>query len=371
MDRNALYRLEAIGISVEVDVELGNLSRFEVEHDGRHSAPFHRAPWSDDKQPPEGVEGAPHLARISGDFFCAPFAAADVEPAPSHGWTANAPWRLLETRAVEGGGTTATFVLDRPVMGARVLKELTLRDDHPFLYQRHIFEGGAGALPVANHAMVSLPNGGQLSFSPKRWAETPTAPLESDPARGRGVLRYPARSADLQDFPRADGGTVNLTTYPIDEGHEDFAVLVEAPDATFGWAAVVRPNEADMALMLKNPARLPLTMLWFSNGGRFYAPWNGRHRHVLGVEDGCTYSLYGHSASIAPNEMNAIGIPTSISLDPQGRVDVRHVIGAVPTTPGWGRVRKVRQGDDVLIVTDAAGRTLELPFDTGFLSEHD
>ena len=110
--------------------------------------------------------------------------------------------------------------------------------------------------------------------------------------------------------------------------------------------------------MLKNPARLPLTMLWFSNGGRFYAPWNGRHRHVLGVEDGCTCSLYGHAASIAPNEMNAIGIPTSISLDPHGRVDVRHVIGAVPAPPGWTRVRNIRQDDGVIVVRDAAGETL-------------
>ena len=178
------------------------------------------------------------------------------------------------------------------------------------------------------------------------------------------MLRYPARTADLQKFPRADGGTVDLTTYPIDDGHEDFAVLVEAPGATFAWSAVVRPNEGDLALMLKNPSPLPLTMLWFSNRGRFYAPWNGRHRHVLGVEDGCTWSLYGHAASIAPNPMNEIGIPTSISLDPHGRVDVRHVIGAVPTPSGWAGFATVRQGDGVVIVTDAAGKTLELPFDS-------
>ena len=55
-----------------------------------------------------------------------------------------------------------------------------------------------------------------------------------------------------------------------------------------------------MALMLKNPAQLPVTMLWFSNGGRSYAPWNGRHRDVLGVEDGCTWSLYGHAARSPP-----------------------------------------------------------------------
>ena len=219
-------------------------------------------------------------------------------------------------------------------MGARVLKELTLRDDHPFLYQRHIFEGGAGALPVANHAMVSLPQGGLLSFSPKRWAETPTIALESNRRAAAACCAIP-RGPRTPKIPRADGGTVDLTTYPIDDGHEDFAVLVEVPDTAFAWSAVVRPSEGDLALMLKNPTLLPLTMLWFSNGGRFYAPWNGRHKNVLGVEDGCTWSLYGHAASIAPNEMNAIGIPTSISLDPQGRVDVRHVIGAVPTPPGW------------------------------------
>ena len=140
------YRLEASGITVEVDLGIGHLALIEIERDGRKTAPFHRAPWADDAVPPAGTEDAPHLARISGDFFCAPFGAADVEPSPSHGWPANAAWSLVDSRPVAGGGTTATFALEKPVMGARVLKELTLRDGHPFLYQRHIFEGGAGAV---------------------------------------------------------------------------------------------------------------------------------------------------------------------------------------------------------------------------------
>jgi hypothetical protein len=131
----------------------------------------------------------------------------------------------------------------------------------------------------------------------------------------------------------------------------------------------MRPGEGDMALMLKNPARLPITMLWYSNGGRFYAPWNGRHRDVLGVEDGCSWSLYGHAASIAGNALSRIGLPTAIRLDPQGSVDVRHVIGAVPTPPGWAAVRDVRTANGVITVTDAAGAELVLPFDHQFLSE--
>lgn len=367
---NAHHRLEAAGITVEVDLGIGHLALFEVERDGRRTAPFHRAPWADDPQPPDGVEDAPHLARISGDFFCAPFGAADVEPAPAHGWTANAAWSLVESRSIEGGGLTAIFVLERPVMGARVLKELTLRDGHPFLYQRHIFQGGSGALPVANHAMVSLPTGARLSFSPKRCAETPAAALESDAERGRSVLAYPSRSTDLSHFPRADGGTADLTSYPIDEGHEDFAMLVEAPESGLGWTAVTRSEEADMALMLKNSRQLPVTMLWHSNGGRRYAPWSGRHRNVLGVEDGCTWSLKGHAASISANPLSDAGIPTAIRLDPGGDVDVRHVIGAVPTSPGWAPVRHIRSGNGALTLTDAAGAELAVPFDRDFLSEH-
>ena len=119
-------------------------------------------------------------------------------------------------------------MLKRPVMGARLIKELTVRNGHPFLYQKHIFEGGAGAIPVANHAMVTLPNGGRMFFSPKRWAETPAAAPETDPQLGRSLFSYPAETTDLRHLPRAAGGTADLTRYPVGERHEDIAMLVEA-----------------------------------------------------------------------------------------------------------------------------------------------
>jgi hypothetical protein len=139
------FTIVAAGIKVALDLSVGHAASFEVTREGRTTAPFHRAPWADEPEV-AGTEGAPHLARLSGDFFCAPFGATDVEPAPAHGWPANARWEPLGVTAVRDG-VTARFALERPVMRARVLKELTLRDGHPFLYQRHIFEGGAGAIP--------------------------------------------------------------------------------------------------------------------------------------------------------------------------------------------------------------------------------
>ena len=71
-------------------------------------------------------------------------------------------------------------------------------------------------------------------------------------------------------------------------------MLVEAWLAAY-WSAVARPGGGDMALMLKNPAKLPVTMLWYSNGGRSYAPWNGRHR-TCSRRGRWLWSLHGHAA---------------------------------------------------------------------------
>lgn len=366
MNKAPLFRIEAAGASLDLDLGIGHIARLVLERDGRRAAPYHRVPWAEEDDPLAGTGEAPHLARLSGDFFCAPFAGSDVEPAPAHGWPANAPWSVETVCSLPGGGVAARFRLSHPVMGAAVIKEFALRDDHPFLYQRHIFEGGSGAVTAANHAMVSLPTGARLTVSPKRWAETPSRPLEPDPSRGRYALAYPALSEDLTRMPLSGGGHTDLTRYPIAEGHEDFVALLEAEGNGFGWTAVWREGEGDLALMLKDARALPLTMLWFSNGGRFYQPWNGRHRNVLGVEDGICYSLYGHAASIAENALTRLGVPTALHLHRDGSIEVRHVIGAVPVPAGFGPVRTLRSEGDLLVV-EGAETSLTLPFDAGFL----
>jgi hypothetical protein len=138
-----------------------------------------------------------------------------------------------------------------------------------------------GALLVANHAMIALPNGARLSFSRKRWWETLAEPVES--VQGRSCLAYPKRCEDAAEFPGVDGGAVDLHCYPWGAAHEDFVSGVEDPASRLGWTAVVRPVEGDLILSLKNARALPMTMLWYSNGGRDYSPWNSRHLGCLGV----------------------------------------------------------------------------------------
>lgn len=353
--------IRAKGISVSVDLSVGHIADMSVEAGDRRLKPLHRAPWVDEPKErlpeslPEGV------VRLSGDFLCAPFSRSDVEAAPLHGWPANSGWEVVENCPIDGG-RRAHLRLRRKVMGASVDKILTLRDDHPFLYQEHAFSGGSGAISVAHHAMMAMQDGGILAFSPKRLAATPADPLEPDPARGSFLLAYPAQSADLATFPAADGGTTDLTEYRMDRRHEDFVTLIEADHGGPGWTAVARKAENDLVLVLKNPDELPITMLWISNGGRDYAPWSGRHRGVLGIEDGRT--AIGHAASIGDNWLKRDGVATAFELG--GHVSFRQIIGAVPFADSKPP-QTVSTAHGCLSLTMPDGSTREIPFDSDFL----
>lgn len=357
------FDFSAEGISASVDLRIGHIADLTIQAGGRELRPLHRAPWVAEPAV-QTSDLSPGTKWLSGDFLCAPFSASDIEEAPLHGWSANSRWTVEESTAIPGGWR-ARLRLKKKILDATVDKVLTLRDGHPFLYQEHVFTGGSGELPVAHHPMTSMKAGGRVAFSPKRLAMTPKASLEPDPARGRYVLAYPAEATNLQKFPRADGETYDLTRYPADGAAEDFVILVEDEHPGPGWTAVARQAEADLFIVLKNPAELPVTMLWISNGGRDYAPWNSRHRGVLGIEDGRT--AVGHRASVGDNALKRLGVPTSFTLKPDGVVVFRQVLGGLPLDASREAPVGVNVEGNTLVATLPDGRSASAPYDGAFL----
>ena len=354
------HEITAEGIALGFEPDCGMIADLTVTDEGQAVAPMHRVPWIGEDLP---ADTAPHLRRMQGDFFCAPFGGTGQPGELFHGYTANTVWRVMPR---DGGPSLLRAVLDQTVRGALAVKELSVADGHPFLYQRHMFIGGTGDLTLANHAMVSLPNGGRLSFSRKRWFENCAAAPEGDAAAGRSMLAYPRRSEDPTAFPNAAGGTVNLLRYPWAEGHEEFMVAVEEPTTPLGWSAVVRPVEGDLYLSLRNPRVLPMTMLWHSNGGRDLPPWSGRHLHCLGVEEGAALGMLGLSSQESPDPLSAAGQPGALTLIPDGMAEVRHVTGAI-RWPSGQPVAAVQLDGDVLTVTGDWGAERKLPFRGDYL----
>lgn len=332
-------KIAAEGITLSFDPTLGIIEGF----DAGGIAPLHTAPWVGREEMPDDAD--PHLARLGGDFFCAPFGSREGK-SPSHGWPPNSAWQA------EADLAQITATLERKVFGATLTKTLTLQDGHPFVYQSHRFEGGKGEVAIANHANVSLPGGGLIQTSAKLWWETPATALEPDPKRGRSVLAYPAKGT-ATTFPAASG-LVDLTRFPWAPEHEDFVAGLEAPDTTLGWTAVTRLGQGDLFLSLRNADLLPMTMLWHSHGGRDYAPWSGRHRNCLGVEEGAARHMLGLST-----DENLRG-PGALTLG--GNAERRHVIGALPW-PSEEAVANITLGTDTLTVNGILGAHATVPFD--------
>ncbi|HEV7417148.1 MAG TPA: hypothetical protein VGN98_13405 [Tianweitania sediminis] len=140
------HELAAEGIRLRLDLRNGHIVDCLIGAGDRPLRPLHRAPWVDSGEVlPDGTSLG--LARLSGDFFCAPFSRSDLEDAPVHGSPANSAWGFVEQEAVDGGGVSASFRLQRPVLGATIEKQITLRANHPFVYQEHRLRGGSGLFP--------------------------------------------------------------------------------------------------------------------------------------------------------------------------------------------------------------------------------
>jgi len=342
--------LAVSGASVALDPAQGNIRALDLGG----IAPLHTAHWVGHTVPP----GTPAVdANLAGDFLCMPFGASDLTDAPQHGWTANSEWTLQRRDA-----TSLDFELDAKVEGATIRKILHLRPEEPFLYQRHHITGGQGPMTFAHHPMVHMAAGGTLSFSPKYGAITPAEP----PEPGRNFLQPGAFSEDLRHFPGVSG-PVDLHEYPRRTGHEDFITLIEAEDRGIGWTALCRHAENDIILVLKDLTTLPLTMLWYSNGGRDYAPWDGRHTGVLGIEDGCAPGADGLAAATLDNAVAQAGGVTAAILG--GVFTLRHAIGAVARPKGWERVADIRIEAARLTLISPQGEEVSVPFWGGFFAQ--
>ncbi|MEX2537009.1 MAG: hypothetical protein WD273_15535 [Trueperaceae bacterium] len=340
----------------------GQLGPVRFVHNGGIIEPMHRAPWADEP----GSANIPMMQHLRGDFFCAPFGANDLlqEELRDHGRTANGVWREVERTSMR-----LELELDGKVAGARVRKELWLEPGRPLIYQRHTFEGGEGALPLGHHAMLRAPAGEQLriSFSPWVWAGTPPAPVESDPENGSSLLRYPQRFESLNRVTTSNGTTVDLSRYPELDASEDILMLVTDPDEEVAWSAAVAPRSGWVWFAVRPNRILRNTLLWFSNGGRAYSPFLGRHRRVLGIEEVTSYFHLGHRTSVEPNDLNELGYPTAVTLDRNEATVINYAFGAVPTPPGFGRVASLQVEPSHILLRNDQGEELRVPFRGDFI----
>ena len=326
--------------------------------------PFSTAPWCDK---PGADKFIPLLRELRGDFFCAPFGAGPAwqgEAHPPHGETANATWKVNPP----GNGRLVATLRTR-IRPGKITKIIEAREGETNLYQTHLLEDFRGRMCLGHHAMLDFNRNGPglLSTSKLRLAQVLPAPFEIPAQGGYCSLKQGAWFRRLDSVPMAEGGKTDLTHFPAREGFEDLVMLHHKDADDFAWSAVVFPEKKFVWFALKNPAYLASTVLWHSNGGRHYAPWNGRHRGVLGVEDVTAYFHLGLAASLADNPWKEKGVPTSIGFVAGKATRIPYIMGLAPLPAGFDIVRAIERTATGIRIQSASGAGIEHSVDTSFL----
>jgi len=348
--------------------ELGGMigpAEFQIEGDRWVSA-LHVAPWAE-----EDVAGHPAILQaLRGDFFCMPFGGFPSEfqgeVYPLHGEPANQRW----TREAQEAGSLVAC-LNTHIRPGRIVKEIELRPGQSAIYSSHTLVGYTGPMTYGHHQMPrypSAPESGLVSVSPFLVGQVYDGAFE-DPAQGGYTSLQPgAFFDDLRAVPNQSGGVTDLTRFPARAGFEDLVTVYSAPGLSLGWSAVVFPREGYAWFSLRNPATLSGTVIWISNGGRHYAPWSGRHRCLMALEDVLTSVPPGIGPSVAPNPFSSQAIPTHVELSPDTPHRIPSIMAVTAVPIGYGRIARIEPESQSVVLIDEAGTQVRVNVEPGFLA---
>jgi hypothetical protein len=335
--------------------------------------PYSIPPWATES---DLTPVPPLLRALRGDFMCSAFGDNGTPfngtAVPPHGDTANGQWALLEERTT-ALGTALRLAIELPTQGGRCIGTTVLLENHQFVYQRHDFEGIAGAINPGHHAMLACSSAlgsTLLSFSPWVFAA-------SSPARGslmedmvRSQLMVGMFADSPAAVPTANDGSVDLTSFPNEKRVDDVFLVCSKRTSAPAWSAATFPARGYVWLSLRRAAQLPSTLVWHSNGGLPHPPWNGRHAPVLGLEDIIGYFACGLAESAQHNALVARGIPTCLIVTPGAKLLIPYIQGLVRIPENFGRVAAVEPaGPGELVVRGTTGKEVAARCRWEFLNE--
>ncbi|WP_428940845.1 hypothetical protein [Fontivita pretiosa] len=352
----------------------GHVGPVRFRLDGRVVEPYSVAPWATEKLDPR--TNPPVIRVLRGDFFCMPFGGNTTpfgrEKHPVHGETANAKWRFQSLQTTPEGRTCLHLSLRTRIRPGLVDKRISLIRGHRAIYSQHVIRQMSGPMTFGHHAMLRFPDepgSGVISTSPFVYGQVFPEPIERPENRGYSILQPGAEFTSLESVPMVTGQTTDLSRYPARRGYEDLVMLVSDSSVPFAWTAVTFAKQGYVWFALKDPNVLPHTVLWISNGGRHYAPWNGRHINVMGLEEVLSYFHPGLAESVAENPISRKGYPTYVELNPNRPMVVNYIMAVARIPQGFDRVAQIQadQDEQSVTLTSASGQSVSAPIDVSFL----
>ncbi|MCP4399998.1 MAG: hypothetical protein GY801_22160 [bacterium] len=365
------YTIQNQQVKVFISVQGGHLTASFTCRE-KEVCPFFIAPWW--REARMDMDDITYTLR--GDFFCFPF-GANVEPYygvshPPHGKTANACWDLLGSQESEQENTlTLAMTLD-PLPGS-IEKRISISAGEPVIYQNHTIRDFQGKIPLGYHPTLQLPDrigAAIIDISEPLTGFTTPVPVEEPQNSGYSQLQLNVEITDRSKVPCLDGNSVDLTRYPRPKGFEDIVMFINDPSKDFTFTAASVVEEGYLYFQLKNPRVLAQTMFWMSNGGRHYAPWNGRVTGVHGLEEVTAFYHYGIKPSIETNFFQEKGYKSYLEFERETPTAVKLIMGLIPIEKGFKGVQDiVRKNASTITIIGRGGEEIDVPCSVDFLLE--
>jgi hypothetical protein len=304
--------------------------------DGRQVAPFHIAPWFAEDTAPD-LPGI--LQRLRGEWPCVPFGADAPRRLPP-GWRADGT--SFDGADVPHGHSSNTDWQFTPADPACVEMICPYPDQHPIKLLRRTIRPDPAApaldimltieareacrLPIGLHPTLRLPQDGTAQLIPPAFREGRVFPLAVEAS---SLLAPDARFQSLDAVPTLSGALLSLSRLPLSSNNEELVQLCGV-----SGDFVLRHSTEGFQLRLSwNTSHFPSVLLWVSNRGRSYAPWNSRHL-ALGIEPVCSAFDLGPAVSTAPNPISDAGTPTAMDFTRNNAFTTQYRIAVEPLRTG-------------------------------------
>jgi hypothetical protein len=324
-----IWHLEWPHGALDVHSRGGMLGGVLLRNGNRRVAPFYEAPWLDD----ETSRQTGLLGQLRSEFPCVPFgvpwsaeavveswrkslaASVDERDHPLdasddllHGYGCVGEWTLVRQTDL-----SIEIALDYPAESsiARVVRVIRADPNAPAIdFSVKIEARRKTRRPIGLHPNLALPSmAGALRIHTGAFRFGVVHPAGPEPGVSRAAPG--AIFEQLDRVPLRAGGTAAFDRLPFVQDTEEIIQLCGVDGVV-----TLTNEESQVAYRLTwDSSVLPSLLLWISNRGRTYSPWNGRNL-CLGVEPVASAFELGCRPSLTANPINARGVSTAVAIEP-------------------------------------------------------
>ncbi|ETX10124.1 hypothetical protein MUS1_04385 [Marinomonas ushuaiensis DSM 15871] len=294
--------------------------------------PFSIAPWAN-KEESKNDKLPPILKNLGGEWPCVPFgtpgtrrdlppewlrnieSVESVNEAFMHGFSSNHEWQDISKSSQEAE-LSIEYPLKHPVKGLN--RKISVTDNNQLEFELLVETEQPVELPIGLHGTFKLPNKpGKAKLMIDSFKGAYTYPVTVEP--GISILKPNQKIEDLEQVLRLDGRVENMTTLPLESVTEELILL----DLSEGRIRLQNYDEGYEVVFEWNIEQFPSCLLWYSNKGRDYYPWNKRFQ-AMGIEPIASAFDLGvvHSRN-ASSPLREVGIKTGFRLEGEDRFSYR------------------------------------------------